>query len=318
METVDRREMNNLKRFSEIPDIIDPNFSNYLQQIIRKEFGNASWHIKMYIADDATGNLSIVSNDDSHGQSYRESELIDSIGDMDTSDDRIHSWTKRVRWQWDHKHPAETISFETMNTDREFVADQRILYRYDMSDWKDTLIYGEMKQTNTTSELKDENGERKVDFGWQKGSRSNNTSMQNVREEDESADSIDTDEISVTFAQAYEVWMNEIRPRMNLESNSDVPRPFDCKGKSERELISMIEHFDSRLVEIKEHRGADAANIDNYVKQFSEVREAYRYMDKNLSPQSTYPQDNFEEDWMEFKSKMDVLIELLKEYSSRF
>lgn len=313
MKTVDKNDRRNLKRFDDVPDIIDPNFSNYLQQLIKKEFGNASWHVKMYIADDGTGSISVVSRDDSHGQSYRESEVLSSA-DAEP-DDTIVSWTKRVRWKWNQKHPEKIISFKTMDTDGEFAIEERVLYRYDMSDWKDTLVYGEMKQSNTTTEMRDTDGNQNVDFGWQRGTRSGDNSMQNIRDEDTSADSIPTDEISVTFSQAYEIWINSIRPRMNV--GSDVPRPFDCKGKSERKLVSMIEHFDKRLIEIKEHNGADAGNINNYIEQFSEVREAYHYMDKNLNPQSTYRKDNFEENWTEFKSKMDVLIELLSSHSSR-
>jgi hypothetical protein len=311
------------REFDDIPDIIDPRFAEALSEIIRKEFDNNSWHIKFYIADDGTGALTIVSIGSEHSFGYSEKEIAEAYKGDKSKEELLDSrlnWKKAVQWDWKQKHPFFEIGYEVGNSGRSYSVEYGILTEYDMSNWKDSMIFQSFKETNTTAVKKFEDEERKTDYGWENSGRysDSSTKLQKIEKEDKKSSPIETDEISALFSQAYNIWMNDLRTRFNASSEDPkIPRPFDCKGKSEYDLVNMIKHFDKKLVKIKEHRAADAANINNYISDFSELVEAYRYMDKFLLPQSTFSDDNFEEKWQEFKKRMDIFIEVISHHSSR-
>jgi hypothetical protein len=312
------------REFDDIPDIIDPRFAESLNNIIRKEFDNSSWHVKFYIADDGTGAVKIVSIGSKYGFGYSEKEIIDSYSGDKSREELLDSrliWKKVVQWDWKQKYPYFEIGYEVSGMDRNYGVEHGILKQYNMSNWKDKMIFESFKQTNTTAVKKYDDQERETDYGWENSSghySSDSSKLQRIEEDDKQSSPLNTDEVSVLFSQAYNIWMNKLRPRFNASSEeAKIPQPFDCKGKSKYDLINMIKHFDKKLVKIKEHRAADAANIDNYISDFSELIESYRYMDKNLYPQSTFSDDQFEENWQEFKKRMDMFVNVIQNYSSR-
>lgn len=314
------------KKFDNIPDILDPNLSDTLAKIADNMFGRESWHIQLYIADDGTGSVEMTSNSQTHGMNFSDKEICETYfsipkGRREHSEeeellDDIYKWEKSVRWDWQDQYPKYHVAFQTKSDDGSYIIRRQVLNQFDMSDWKNSMIYDTFKRTNTTSERKNKNGEDQVDYGWHYGRhKDSETEMTRIDEQDEEAEALETDEISVQFKKIYDMWVQKLRPRLNESTQKDVPRPYDTKSRTHSNIIDMMNNFDQILLKLKESRAADAGNIDNYASDFAELRESFMFIEQNIIPQSTYRGDEFEEDWNDFTKEMNLFIRLIEDNS---